>query len=36
MQQQNSPSQNQQNTPKNDNFANQSMAKEEEEDDLPF
>lgn len=36
MQQQNSPAQNQQNTPKNDNFANQSMAKEEEEDDLPF
>ena len=36
MQQQNSPSQSQQNTPKNDNFANQSMAKEEEEDDLPF
>ncbi|MBE7640793.1 single-stranded DNA-binding protein [Salegentibacter sp. BLCTC] len=36
MQQQNSPSQNQQNTPKNDNFAGQSMAKEEEEDDLPF
>lgn len=35
-QQQNSPAQNQQNTPKNDNFANQSMAKEEEEDDLPF
>ena len=36
MQQQNSPAQSQQNTPKNDNFANQSMAKEEEEDDLPF
>lgn len=35
-QQQNSPAQNQQNTPKNDNFAGQSMAKEEEEDDLPF
>ncbi len=35
-QQQNSPDQNQQNTPKNDNFADQSMAKEEEEDDLPF
>jgi len=35
-QQQNSPAQNQQNTPKNDNFADQSMAKEEEEDDLPF
>ena len=34
MQQQNSPAQSQQNTPKNDNFANQSMAKEE--DDLPF
>lgn len=36
MQQQNSPAQSQQNTPKNDNFANHSMAKEEEEDDLPF
>ena len=36
MQQQNSPFKSQQNTPKNDNFANQSMAKEEEEDDLPF
>lgn len=36
MQQQNSPSQNQQTTPKNDNFANQSLANEEEEDDLPF
>ena len=36
MQQQNSPARSQQNTPKNDNFANQSMAKEEEEDDLPF
>ena len=36
MSQQNSPAQNQQNTPKNDNFAGQSMAKEEEEDDLPF
>lgn len=36
MQQQNSQAQNQQNTPKNDNFADQSMAKEEEEDDLPF
>ncbi|SHF99050.1 single-strand binding protein [Salegentibacter echinorum] len=35
-QQQNSPAQNQQNTAKNDNFAGQSMAKEEEEDDLPF
>ncbi|TDN95542.1 single-strand binding protein [Salegentibacter sp. 24] len=35
MQQQNSPSQNQQTTPKNDNFANQSLANEEE-DDLPF
>jgi single-strand DNA-binding protein len=35
-QQKKSPAQNQENTAKNDNFAGQSMAKEEEEDDLPF